>query len=154
ELPDCTITTVEVSKAVIALRNEFAIPPDSDIFKIVHADAAVYMRNQHAIADVILLDGYNLEGLPVNLGSQAFYDRCFEALRPGGILVSNLWGSDRSFEVCFDRISHSFEQQVLAAQSDTSENRIAFGLKQIEIPLWVELQIRARRWQRITGFNF
>src|SRR5690606_16574987 len=149
-----TVTTVEISAAVINLRNEFAIPPDSEKFRIVHADAALYMRNQHATADVILLDGYDPAGLPIALSSQAFYDTCFQSLRPGGVLAANLWGSDRGKQICFDRIGHSFHRRTLMAKSDTSDNLVAFGFKQVEMPPWTELQIRARRWERLTGFNF
>lgn len=154
ELPDSTVTTVEISAAIINLRNEFSIPPDSEKFRIVHADAALYMRNQRETADVILLDGYNPAGIPLELSSQSFYDACFQALRPGGVLAANLWGSDRGTGICFDRIGQSFNQRTLVAKSDTSDNRVAFGFKQVEIPPWPELQIRARRWERFTGFNF
>ncbi len=154
ELPDSIITTVEISAAVINLRDQFAIPPDNENFRIVHADAALYMRNQCETADVILLDGYDPAGLPVALSTRAFYDACFQALRPGGILAANLWGSDRGREACFERIEQSFDRRALMAKSDTSDNRIAFGFKHVEIPPWAELQIRARRWERLTGFNF
>jgi spermidine synthase len=154
ELPGSTITTVEISAAVINLRNEFAIPADSEKFRIVHADAAQYMRNQRETADVILLDGYEPAGLPLALSSQAFYDDCFHALRPGGVLAANLWGSDRGTKAYFDRIGRSFDRRALMAKSDTSDNRIAFGFKHVEIPLWAQLQNRARRWERLTGFNF
>lgn len=154
ELPGSIITTVEISAAVLNLRNEFAIPPDSENFRIVHADAALYMRNQRETADVILLDGYDPAGLPASLSTHVFYSACFQALRPGGVLAANLWGSDRSRGGYFDRIEQSFGRHALMAKSDTSDNRIAFGFKQVEIPPWAELQIRARRWERLTGFNF
>jgi spermidine synthase len=154
ELPDSTVTTVEISAAVINMRNEFAIPPESDKFRIVHADAALYMRKQREAADVILLDGYDPAGLPLALSSPAFYDACFRALRPGGVLAANLWGSSRGRKLCFDRLGQSFAGRTLLAKPDTSNNRVAFGFKHIDMPSWAELQIRARRWERLTGFNF
>jgi spermidine synthase len=154
ELPECTVTTVELSKAVIELRDEFVIPADDERFRVVHADASLYMRHQNATAGIILLDGYAPDGLPPELISQVFYDDCFRALRPGGVLSANLWGADIQLRACFSRISHSFEQRLLRAKSDTSGNDIAFGLKQVELPKWLNLQLRARHLQRETGMNF
>jgi spermidine synthase len=148
------VTSVELSAAVISLRDEFAIPADSERFRVVHADASLYMRNQNATADVILLDGYAPYGLPAELVSQTFYSDCFRALRPGGVLSANLWGSDIQLRACYSRISHSFEQRLLRGQSETSGNEIAFGLKQVELPKWLHLQQRARQLQRETGMNF
>lgn len=154
ELPDCTVTTVELSAAVIGLRDEFAIPADNARFRVIHADAALYMRNQSETADVILLDGYAPHGLPAELMSQTFYNDCFRTLRPGGVLSANLWGADIKLRACFARIRHSFEARLLHVKSETSNNDIAFGLKQIELPKWADLQARARHLQRETGMNF
>lgn len=154
ELPGCTVTTVELSKAVIGLRDEFAIPADNERFRVVPADASKYMRHQRETADVVLLDGYAPYGLPPELISQIFYDDCFQALRPGGVLSANLWGADIEVRTCFSRIRHSFDQRFLRAKSDTSGNDIAFGLKQVEPPPWINLQLRARHLQRETGMNF
>jgi len=154
ELPECTVTTVELSAAVIGLRDEFAIPSDNERFRVVHADASLYMRNQCETADVILLDGFDPYGLPDALTSQVFYDACFRALRPGGVLSANLWGADIQLRACFSRISHSFEQRLLRAKSETSDNDIAFGLKHVALPEWHDLQARARHLQRETAMNF
>jgi spermidine synthase len=151
-LPGCTVTTVEISAAVIALRDEFAIPADSERFRVVHADAALYMRDQRATFDVILLDGFAADGLPDSLSSQAFYDQCITALRPGGVLTANLWGDD--VDACLSRLRLSFDQRVLLTGSTTDDNRIAIGLKQVALPAWPELQARARHWQRQTAINF
>jgi spermidine synthase len=154
ELPDCRVTTVEINADVIALRDAFAIPEDNERFQVVQADAAWYMRNQHAVADVILLDGFDVDGLPDCLSTRSFYDRCYLALRPGGVLAANLWGCNDQLELCFSRIAQSFDQRFLKAKSETSENRIAFGLKQVALPEWHNLQLRARRLERESELNF
>lgn len=154
ELPECTVTTVELSAAVIGLRDEFAIPADNERFRVVHADASLYMRTQCETADAILLDGYDPYGLPDALTSQTFYNDCFRALRPGGVLSANLWGADIPLRACFSRIRHSFEERLLRAKSETSDNQIALGLKQVALPEWHDLQRRARHLQRETAMNF
>jgi spermidine synthase len=134
------------------LRDEFAIPADNERFRIVHADAASYMRTKSNVFDAVLLDGFDASGLPPNLGSQAFYDRCFDALRPGGVLAANLWGEDVG--VCISRLRQSFDQRVLKAKSETGDNRIAIGLKRVVVPVWRDLEMRARYAQQQTGLDF
>lgn len=154
KLSDSVITTIEISTAVIALRDNFSIPPDSERFKIIQANAADYLSNQSGITDVLLLDGYDPDGIPADLSSQKFYDECFQALRPGGVLVSNVWGSDRVKKIYFNRIAKSFSRHVLITNCDSSNNYIVFALKQVDIPPWMELQSRACEWESDTGLNF
>jgi spermidine synthase len=154
QLPKSNVTTVELSETVIKLRNEFAIPEDNERFHVVHADASKYMRNQVEIADVILLDGFSPDGLPAELMTQIFYNNCFRALRPGGVVSANLWGTNPCLQACFSRLQHSFKTQLLRTRSGTEDNNIAFGLKQVEPPTWLSLQLRARHLQRETGIKF
>lgn len=153
-LPDTRITTVEINPAVIALRDEFAIPPDSDRFRVICADAAEYLTDKTAIADVILLDGYEDYGLPPALGSVSFYQRCHDALRANGVMTANLWGTGKTVRQCMERIRTGFEQRALMARSPTSENIVALAFRQPEVPMWSALQARARALQRQTDIDF
>ena len=47
-LPTARITSVEIDPDVIALREQFGIPPDSERFRVVQADASVFL----AVGDV------------------------------------------------------------------------------------------------------
>jgi spermidine synthase len=154
QLPECTVTTVELSETVINLRDEFAIPEDNERFHIIHADAANYMQHQIESADIILLDGFSPAGLPDELITQTFYNHCFRALRPGGVLSANLWGTDKRLQACLSRLNYSFKSQLLQAKSPAGNNDIVFGLKQFEQPTWINLQLRARHLQRETDINF
>lgn len=83
------IQVAEISPAVVQLRDSFAIPPDSDRFKIVLADGADFIY-QNRDFDVLLVDGYDRIGLPEALCTPSFYRNCHRALAPGGIAVFNL----------------------------------------------------------------
>ncbi|HSB95098.1 MAG TPA: methyltransferase domain-containing protein [Spongiibacteraceae bacterium] len=153
-LPEATITTVEINSAVIALREQFAIPADSKKFRIICADAAHYLKGKTAIADVILLDGFVDYGLPPTLSDQLFYDNCYNALRNGGVLVANLWAKDATLQRCREFIGQRFANRILTAGAESSKNVIAFALKNPRLPAWPELQRRAQQLQRETGLNF
>jgi spermidine synthase len=153
-LPQTTITTVEINPAVIALREEFAIPADSENFRVIHADAADYLADKTAIADIILLDGFEDYGLPPALSSPRFYSDCRRALREGGILVANLWGSPSVLQRCYRRLRAGFEQKMLTVPSPTSDNVVAFAFRRPSPPPWTTLQARALKLQRDTALDF
>lgn len=126
-LPQAAFCTVELSREVIALRERFGIPPDSERFAIVCADGADYLRSNYASADVLLIDGFNREGQPAQLSSAAFYDDCRAALRPGGALVVNLCADDPGRDDYLARIEHSFAGRSLAIEADDGDNLIVFA---------------------------
>ncbi len=83
------IQIAEINVDVVQLRDTFAIPKDSYRFNIVLADGADFIY-QNRDFDVILVDGYDREGLPEALCTPSFYRNCHRALAPGGIAVFNL----------------------------------------------------------------
>lgn len=158
-LPDSIVTTIEIDPQVIALRERFAIPPDGDRFRVICADAAAYLDEQTRpgsapIADAILLDGFVDYGLPFALGNPLFYDKCFRALRDGGVLVANLWDKDATLERCRDYIGARFHRNIAAVGAAPSKNIIVFAAKNPVLPAWPALQQRAHRLQREMGLDF
>jgi spermidine synthase len=83
--PGARITVIELRADVIALREQFLLPPDDARLQVVHADATAYIAGLAGSADVLLLDGFDAGGLPHTLGSARFYADCHAALREGGL---------------------------------------------------------------------
>jgi len=152
--PETLVTTVEIDERVIALRDQFHIPPDSGRFRVVHADAAEYLAAHRNDADVILLDGFDAFGLPAKLSTQAFYDDCHAALRDGGVLVANLLERSDSEAACFERIGRAFGQPPLSTVARRDENPIAIAVKNAPAPDWPALHARARDIVLSGGINF
>ena len=93
KFPAARITVIENNADVIALRDAFSIPQDSDRFSIIHGDATDYLRNTNDQVDVILLDAFK----PGSIGEEAerqCYRDCARILKPQGVLAANLWGGD------------------------------------------------------------
>jgi spermidine synthase len=147
------VTTVEIDERVIALRERFVIPPDSERFRIVHADAAEYFQDKVGIADVILLDGYDAFGLPAGLSSQSFYDCCHAALRDQGVLVANLLNSDPQLPTCLERIRRACDGKLFRTMARREGNTIAIGIKQAIAPGWRDLYARAEAITESTGLD-
>ena len=107
-LPKCRFEAVEINPRVIALRDQFGIPPDGPRFRVVEADGAAFLRASVQRYDVVLLDAFGPGGLPPPLGTQRFYDDCLDALQPGGVLVANFHSAARDLRQCIERIDRSF----------------------------------------------
>jgi spermidine synthase len=128
-LPRTHIQVVEINPHVIALRDEFKVPPDDERFSVIRGDGAFFVRHCAAPVDVLLVDGFDSDGLPAKLSSQRFYDDCRDALQPGGILVVNLHFGHRHYDVHLDRIRRSFNGVVLVVDDGDLSNSIVFACK-------------------------
>jgi len=128
-LPRTRIKVVEINPHVIALREQFCIPPDDERFKVRRGDGADFVRMPPYPVDVLMVDGFDAEGQPPALCSQRFYDDCCEALQPEGILVVNLHTGHRDYEVCVERIRRSFGAEMLVVSDLDCSNSIVFACR-------------------------
>jgi spermidine synthase len=153
KFPSARVTTVEIDERVIALREQFFIPPESERFRIVHADAAEYLPGKVGVADVMLLDGFDASGLPGSLSSQYFYDCCHAALRDEGVLVANLLNSDWRLATQLDRLRRACNGKLFRTTARLEGNTIAIGIKQAPVPGWLDLYARAEAITKSMGLD-
>jgi spermidine synthase len=128
-LPGAHIEVVEINPHVIALRDEFCVPPDDHRFSVSQGDGARYVRQADLALDVLIIDGFDPSGLPEALGSQRFDDDCFDALRPGGVLVMNLHLGDPRYDILIDRLRRSFDDALFTVDDSDRSNSIVFATK-------------------------
>lgn len=128
-LPRADITVLEINPHVIALRNEFSVPPDDQRFRVIRADGARYVQAHESVFDVLLVDGYDYDGLPDALGSKRFYDDAFDCLRPSGVMVANIHSCNPEFPLLVSRIGRSFNGAALVVNERDRSNAIAFARK-------------------------
>jgi len=128
-LPDASLTAIEVSQDVIALRDSFGIPKDNHRFRVVNTDGAAYVSVATQPKDVILADACDGKGVAVDLDSVDFYRRARSRLSAGGVFVTNLCGDKRSTTTHLARIRDAFDDEMLSLQVRKDGNVIAFGFK-------------------------
>ena len=107
-LPDAALVVVEINPHVIALRDAFQVPADSARFQVVQGDGAAFVRDTPARFDVLMVDAFDADGMPAELGAQRFYDDAQDVLVPGGLLVVNLHAGHPQCPVYVERIERSF----------------------------------------------
>jgi len=128
-LPHASIQVAEINPHVIALRDEFHVPPDGERFRVIETDGAQFVRHRVTRPDVLIVDGFDTEGQPPRLASQRFYDDCHEMLQPDGILVVNLHYGHRQRDAFIERIRRSFDGAVLVVDDGELSNSVVFASK-------------------------
>jgi len=156
QLPRSRCLAIEVNPRVVAVAREyFAVPADDNRLKIVVADGAEYMQKPERPADVIVLDGYDAESQVEALSTPAFYRSCARALNEAGIMAVNLWGGDRNFTTCVNRLSDAFNGFVACLPAGKPGNIAAFAFKQTPgQPTWRDLEARAETLEALHGLEF
>lgn len=156
KLPCASTRVVEINPRVVAAaRSHFYLPEPDERFRLVIGDGAEYVKAHPASADVLMVDGYDSNCQVEALASQSFYDDCASALKEDGVLVVNLWGSDRLFDVYLKRIEASFDGLVLCMTTSRHSNIIVFGFKRSPgSPRWQELKERGKRLESEYGLEF
>lgn len=133
-LPCTEITAVEINPDVIALRNEFAIPADDVRFRVLLGDGAEWVADSASQPDVLIVDGFDADGLPVQLSSQRFYDDCYSALANNGIMVVNMWKDYPHYDEYIARINNSFAGNRVIVDAEDGFNHIVLAMKNTAFP--------------------
>ncbi len=155
-LPWVATEVVEINPRVVAIaRRCFQVPPDDGRFTVMVANGAEYVARDGCPADVIAVDGYDAESQVVELSNAAFYGACRRRLGAGGILVVNLWGSDRNFDEVLLRIEAAFPAGTICVPAEKPGNVIVFAFKDHPgNPRWDDLAQRAAALERFYGLEF
>ena len=128
-LPASRMTVLEINPHVIALRNDFQVPPDDERFEVLAADGAMYLQSHAPRYAVLLVDGFDHDGQPAALCSQRFYYDCLAALPDGGVLAVNLHYDHPDYPLLFERLRRSFGGNVVEIVTLEKSNSIVFARK-------------------------
>jgi len=142
-LPQTRISVAEISPEVIALRGCFHVPHDDHRFTVLCEDGADFVNRHRRQFDVLIVDGFDISGQPPQLCSRHFYDDCYSALAPDGVLVVNM--CDCHFDALIFRMRRSFQDRVIVIDPEDSSNMIVFAIKgDIQVPQYEQLLERQK----------
>lgn len=142
-LPLARLSVAEISPEVIALRERFHIPPDDARLEVACTDGADWVARHDAAFDLLMVDGFDIGGQAPALCTQRFYDDCFDALTPHGMLAINMHATDALHGAYIARVRQSFANSVSVVATEDGENRIVFGARGNSFRL-TEKQLLAR----------
>lgn len=149
--PDITQKVIELNPEVIAIaRQHFHLPDNDARLQVVQGDGLDYLRLQSQEAtntqpDILMLDVFDGFGVPPDFYSQAFFDDCAAVLNEQGMVVLNLWGSDKNFSIYWERLKTSFNGKLLKLPTGKPGNIVVFAFNGLEYTLTLSnLLARAR----------
>jgi spermidine synthase len=149
--PECQIQAVEYRKGVVKIaRSHFGLPMDPRL-KITVAEGGSYIREKYQensdCYDMLVIDAFDHEGLAESVRSEAFFDACRAFLNRKGMLVINLWSTDK---VLFQQIAwflgRTFDWRVLFLPARKRGNVIAMAFSE-DIPKFTLKQLKVRAEQ-------
>jgi spermidine synthase len=155
-MPGTTAEVVEISPQVVAIaRRLFGVPAADERLAVRVCDGAEFVAREGPAFGVILVDGYDGESQVEELSSRAFYQDCARRLDAGGVLVVNLWGSDRRFNEYVQRIEAVYPAGTLCLPAEKPGNVIVIAFRERPAnPRWDELERRAAELTASYGLEF
>ncbi|MGR9088261.1 MAG: spermine/spermidine synthase domain-containing protein [Gammaproteobacteria bacterium] len=158
--PDCRLVVLENRKNVVKIaRSYFGLPLDSRM-KIIIDDGGHYIRKRIVTLQdsfsLLFIDAFDHDNMAASLRSIAFFDACRALLKHDGILVINLWNSDKPlFETYVQWLDRVFDGRVLLLPVKDYGNIICFAFNEGLMPSTLkQLRLRANELEQQFGIEF
>lgn len=162
EMPQIALTVVENSPAVYGVaRSQFQLPAENDRFEVVIEDGEHYIAQPSLkqYFSIVQIDVFDAQARGPALDSLAFYQTCLKVLKPGGIVVVNLFGDVPSYARNYERILQAFGGYVLVLPPLEAGNVIMLGFRAPELQAngfmtsWTALRKRADEIEEQFNLN-
>ena len=110
--PKCRIDVVEIDQEVVSVAKKWFGLWEDEGLNVVVGDGREYVRGTKKRYDAVFLDAYQDVSVPGHLATVEFLREVRGVLKPGGVAVSNLWGSvvNPLFEPCVRTLQEAFPQ--------------------------------------------
>jgi spermidine synthase len=147
---------LELNPRVIACaRQYFHLPADDARLRVLEADGAAWAAQHPDCCDLVLVDGYDGRSHAAELATREFYASTARCLAADGILVVNLWGSDRRFDETLQRIEGAFEGRICCVPAAQRGNVAVLAFRRTPLATrWDELRTAAAALQARYGLEF
>ena len=160
EFDDCRLKVVEFRSSVLKVaRSHFSLPFDPRM-KIKIGCGAEHVLQQarvHAeLHDLIMIDAYDHAGMAPEVSSVKFFDNCRTLLTKDGLLVINLWGTDKElFQQVTWNLGRVFQWRILFLPVRKRGNIIAFAFgEQFAKPSMKTLVDKAKQLEQQYQLEF
>ena len=154
-LPGARTTVIESEPKVIAVaRQYFHVPPDDERLVVEAAEGGAWVAAHPRCCDVLMVDGYDRDEQVPELCSEDFYASAHSALSDDGVLVVNLWSSDRRFDAYLQRIESVFKAVVCVPAERRGNVAVLAFRHSPGQPRWDDLRAAARSLQSRYGLEF
>jgi spermidine synthase len=155
-MPETRVRVIEVNADVVEVaRAFFQVPADCGRLTITIAEGASYVATAGDHVDALLVDAYDGRSLAASLATDEFFRSARALVAPAGMLIMNLWSSDRAFDRNLRAIERAFSNRCLCLPAERPGNVIVFAFAAAPPRLaWAELIERARDLRQRFGLEF
>jgi spermidine synthase len=114
-LEQVTLHTVELDPVVVEVAQRFFGICQDNRQHIIVQDGREYLRGAaaHTRYDIIMLDAYRVEGIPLHLSTQEFYNECRACLAPGGVVATNLQSGTPGYHAARKTFDAAFQHTMV-----------------------------------------
>lgn len=91
QLPKVHLAVAEIDPMVVKLAREYFAFPEAANVEVAVDDGRQYLRRAPQPFDQIMMDAYRGDSIPAHLTTREFLLEARSKLKPGGIMLANLW---------------------------------------------------------------
>ena len=160
--PESRIKVIEYRESVARIAQSHFGLPDDPRLKILIGDGGTYIQEQAKALKVqqqyelLLIDAFDHDAMSPSVNSEKFFDACLKLLSQQGLMVINLWGTDKAnFEQTAWYMGRSFDWKILFLPVRKRGNIIGFGFSAGMPKLSVsQLRTKAKALEKQTQIEF
>ena len=153
--PKAAIDAVDIDPDVVDTAKQFFGFREDERMRAHIADGRQFVEQTRQPYDAIFLDAFGSDSVPAHLTTQEFLRAVRRALKPGGVLVGNLWA--RYVNPLYDSMVRTYQEvfdEVFILEVQDSGNVILFALPRRQSLRQDELAQLARKLSTARRFGF
>ena len=153
--PHAAIDAVDIDPQVVHVAKEFFDFREDERMRAHVGDGRQFIEKSRQPYDAIFLDAYGAEEVPAHLTTQEFLQAVRRAVKPGGVVVSNIWA--RSSNPLYDSMVRTYQEvfeELFDLDVHGTGNRILLALPRRQPLSRDELAQRARGVSSAKQFRF
>jgi spermidine synthase len=158
--PDCRLVAVEYRKDVVKVaRSHFGLPLDKRL-KVILDDGGEFVRRRvetlRGYFSLLFVDIFDHDGMSPSLSNIAFFDACRALLKEDGMLIVNLWNTDKDLFASYcDWLNEAFQERLLFLPVNAHDNIIGLAFNKA-VPAYSlkTLRSRAERLEQVYRIEF
>ncbi len=92
--PEAVIDAVDIDPDVVHVAEKFFGFREDERMRAHVGDGREFIQNTRQPYDAIFLDAFGIDSVPAHLATQEFLQAVRRAVKPAGVVISNIWGRE------------------------------------------------------------